>query len=301
MPLHFYHKKEVYTDSSGNVSYYTFFNYTQYVDIVFGNYFSPGHLNRLDFNVHINLTSIPDLVRNNILGNLSVDVTMPTITGSYCTAKYDYDVIKISCSFDYNGEEPYVRISNLVGQDYVYNSSVNSYDYWGYFDVSELTTVWSTNGDPYELGTSESPGGAYFDSYYDYVKTNSSWFGEFNYSSLNDISQIVTSPLRLINNLNSESYNTLDFNIFGKSFSLKNGYYYFWGRCAISLFCQNPFTTSVINGTTVTAQQKFTILNSFRTFWNGLFGGVIIYFLAKMIVKVSMKCFNADDSSLVVF
>ena len=100
-----------------------------------------------------------------------------------------------------------------------------------------------------------------------------SFFNNFTDSNPGSIASIVSSPLRLVNSLNRQC-SPVSFNIFNKDITIPCGDSLFWGRNDVQ---------------------------TFRTLWNVLFGGLIIYrLLVKMFKSIEKMKDPTNDSVEVI-
>lgn len=304
--LLFTYTQEASIDENGNAYWFKGYQATEYVDLDFGslgaNYGVPyNNVFRIDFSIHINFNTIPSEVRNTIFSGLLVDPS-PTSSGNgYCASKYDFEHerIDISCSGINDNSHFIVRLLNNNPLDFKLNNSVVSYSYHCYFDISQTTvlTPATTTGAIEDLDTNMSPGGSYFDDYYNILQKNSSYFSSVALPSFNGLTQIVASPLAFINSIGTTIPvdTTLDITLFTRTISIPNGCYLFWCKQA------RNFRNWSVGSFTFTRSQQWNYYNSFRTFWYYFFGGWLVYLSLRYAFRVSMKLINPDNSQVEVF
>lgn len=99
-----------------------------------------------------------------------------------------------------------------------------------------------------------------------------SFFGDFSDTDHGGISGVVTAPLRFINKLTA-TCNPLELDVLGSNVKLPCGNTLFWDKPEVA---------------------------NFRTIWNVLFGGAILYALMSKLFKVIEGLKNPDDSRIEV-
>lgn len=295
--MYFSYNTQVGADSQGNATWSQTFEATDYVDFDFGANAGVRTWTRFDFSVHINFNTVPDFVRKAVLGSLQVDPIMPSGASgqSYCTSNYsEYDErINISCSFKYDGSNLMVRLRNL--NDYNFAFQDTNYYYYMYFDVSNVMQMFSVsppsdvNLDDFD--TDYSPGGTTFDDDYNTIDTTKTWFNSIDFSQLNGLTSLVTSPVRLINSLNAETRDDLEFTIFKSDITIPNGCSLFWCKT------NRDFTNKYIGGKYYTRSQQYSTFNAFRTFWRNVFGGLLIFYSLHKAFKVAFRLMSPTNET----
>ena len=148
---------------------------------------------------------------------------------------------------------------NQVNTSYRVNFDIVTAD--GYFAVQRSDVVSSLVTTPKIVSV------PYFTAQNSYFAT---FFNNLNFN-MHGLSSFITIPFAFMNNLTTSPPNTLTFNLFNKNINVPNGESLFWGRSDVA---------------------------TFRTTWNVLVGGLIIYFVYKRLFKFVRKLFDPDNAEV---